>query len=65
MTKIILTKISQDGMCRYDLVKFSDKWVVFKRSKNQSNQLPIEAKFGENIAEFLEEGKARIFFEKI
>jgi len=44
-------------MCRYDLVKFSDKQVIFRR-KNQSDQFPTEAKFGENVAEFLEEKKS-------
>ena len=65
MTKIILTKISKDGDYQYNLVNFSDKQVIFKRRKNQSTQLPTEAEFGEKIAEFLEEKKARDFFDKI
>lgn len=65
MTKIILTKISQDDMCRYYLVKFSEKHAVFRRRKNQFKQLPTEAEFGENITEFSDDKKARDFFEKI
>jgi len=58
MIKTLFTKTSTNGKYYYSLVKFADKYVIFK------NQVSAKATFAEKL-EFSDETKARNFFEKI
>lgn len=60
--RTISKKVTEDGKYHYRLVKFSDKYVIFR---NQSNQSLKEAEFGETMSEFTDEKKAKNFFDKI
>ena len=60
--RTISKKVTKDGKYHYRLVKFSDKYVIFR---NQSNQPSGEAEFGETISEFTDEKKAKNIFDKI
>lgn len=57
------TTVSGDGLISYDLVRFSDKYVIYKSQKNQLS--PQDAGFSEVVAEFSDEAKAREFFNKM
>lgn len=65
MTKMILQKNTENERYCYRLIQFSDKYVIFRTVNNNIGQVPTEADFGEKIAEFSEEKKAKDFFNKI
>lgn len=65
MTKTILQKNTGDEEYRYRLIQFSDKYVIFRTANNNVDQMLTEADFGEKIAEFNNEEKAKEAFAKL
>lgn len=56
-----LTKVSEDGKQSYHLVKFSNRYVIFRDSRVRGE----EAEFGDRIKEFSNEVKAKKFFGQL
>lgn len=59
--RTILIKVSEDGKQRYRLVKFNNKYVIFRDSGAQGK----EAGFGDEIKGFSDEAEAKKFLDKL
>lgn len=59
--KTILKKVSRDGKRHYRLIRFDDKYVVFKTTHLNG---VTEAEFSETLREFSDEEKAKKFFNQ-
>jgi len=60
--KTILKKVSNDGKRHYRLVKFDNKYAIFKSTHQNGS---TEAEFAKKLGEFSDEQKARKFFDQL